>query len=492
MPLASSGMRALKPTGGGNAFLHTNHQAHTARSIHIPSFVPRPTASQSSSTAQTLFKHTRTLLSRFVAHLTTPGTLRVPGAARTLHHGAARMPTIQQGLSLSARMALARPLRAPHLPRVPAVPQRMNQVGLGLARNFSTARPVFQNLVENVPVSGRALWEADWDVKMQKEKERTLKKYVKEKAAKKARKERLQPRAEKKALTTEEVREAEMNHYFPEAPKEDVITHLLIPLAPTQSSRVPLPIDSPLSSATHPLLPLSILGNIHSMHGTQTLRVSSLFARLDAARVFELPEVHCEALGDLSGLCTLLEITFDGWDEACVRSVLGEAGKGWCVIEEVRKDKDAEEKQRIEDILETMSSDGGASWSDVEGGHVDPARSLVLPTLDFSASFTAATQSHPPSFPVFPPSSLVSPFSDIEFHNAWSTVERVRDDDIFSDEESLDLASEVSWAESELSTASILHVPDQAGMSDGWFGVGFSSSFAGRMRESEGPNEAMF
>jgi len=514
MQLASSGVRTLKPTGRGKLL---PNNPHNPRQIHIPSFVPRGnTGLSATSTAQTLFKHTRTLLSRFVTHLATPGTLRlpqnVPAAARSISHGPAHARTIQQGLSLPARIALSRPLQAPHLPRVPAIPRGVSHVGLGLARNFSTGRPVFQNLVENVPVSGRAFWEADWDVNMQKEREKMrLKKFGKGKDAVKKSKQMMKPKAEKKVLpSAEEQQKAELDHYFPAAANPEVKTHLLIPLAPTETSRLPLPLSAPSNlSAAHPLLPLSLLGDLHSAHSTQALRVSSLFARLDAAHVFELPEVRCEAHGDPSGLCTLLEITFEGWDEAKVRSILGEAGQGWCVLEEVRKDQDKVEHERMDEMLEMMSSDTDA-WSNASedslwqdgGAVIDPAGSLVLPTLDFSASFgnaSIATLS-PPAFSSSRARSSISdaglPLSDIEFHNAWSEVERElghHGPDVWSDtssDRSSDIASESSWIDSDFQTGTTEISAPYPSLSGSWFG--FSSAFEGRLQETEGPREDMF
>ncbi|KAH9934983.1 uncharacterized protein B0H18DRAFT_1114803 [Fomitopsis serialis] len=502
MQLASYGARALKPTGGGT-LLHTNH----TRSIHIPS-IPRPNVGQPTSTAQAVFKQTRHLFSRFVAHLTTPGISRLPGSVpatgRSLYNGPTQMRSIQQGLSSSARFTLSRPLQLPRLPKAPAVPRGVSQVGLGLARNFSTGRPVFQNLVENVPITGRALWEADWDTRMRKEQEKMrMRKSVKGKQSKKS-KEMLRPRETKKAtkvVTAVEEREADLEHYFPAAPLEnpEVTTHLLIPLAPVvASAREPrLPLSA--SPANHPLLPVQVLANMHGAHTTHSLRVSSLFARLDASRVFESPHVKCEAHGDPLGLATLLEVTFDGWDEKRVRSVLGEAGQGWCTVEEVWKDRDAEERQAMDEALETMSTSEESVHSDWHVGvQIDPAHSMVLPTLDFSASFPVAfpspAQAASPAALSRQPSdlSMSDTLSDFAFHNAWAAAHPPPPDDARSDSDKLsDVASESSWVETMYQpdlAAAHAHAPASE---RSWFG--FSSEFMGRMgQEAEGPREDMF
>ncbi|GBE82768.1 hypothetical protein SCP_0411530 [Sparassis crispa] len=511
MQLASSGTRALigcqtfrfTPTGGG--------LARIARSIHIPS-----TPAQTRTTAQTLFRHARTLLSRFATHLTTPGIGSTAHAARTLYSGPAHTRTIQQGLSLPVRYALAHPFRAPHLPRAPAVPRNTTQVGLGLARNFSTARPVFQSLADNVPVSGRAFWEADWDMKMHDEREKLrMKKYKKaqEKKARKARKEMRQTRVvpaekpvEQVAAAEEDKSKDDLEHYFPAPTTPDVTTHLLIPLAPTPTARMPLsPSPYPSTTSAHPLLPLPIIAGLHNSHNTHALRVSSLFARLDAAKVFTSSDVCCTARGDPRGLCTLLEVRFVGWDAARVRGVLGEAGSGWCVLEEVRSGEEHAESASMDAILEEMSvgseSDAGAEaevensaqpevWHQSVGG-IDPAHSFVLPTLDFSASFPVASDTwsaSPPLPDVLSLSSgLSSPLADLEFHNAWSSAtlgrtplppsssainsgipfETLHGD--FSDTN-----SDTSWIDPQLSPA--------GSDSQSWCGVGFSSNFSDKIQ----------
>ncbi|KAI0736789.1 hypothetical protein C8Q72DRAFT_23200 [Fomitopsis betulina] len=502
MPLASSGARALKPTGGAK-LLHGNY----TRSIHIPS-IARPHVGRPTSTTQAVFKQTRNLLSRFVGHLTTPGVSRLPGSipatSRSLYHGSSQARSNQQSLSSSARFTLSRPLQAPRLPKVPAVPRGVSQVGLGLARNFSTGRPVFQSIADNVPVTGRALWEADWETRMRKEQEKMhMRKAAKGKQVTKSQ-EMQRPRDAKKAnktLTSAEECNAELEHYFPAVPLEnpDVTTHLIIPLAPAAASTSSVRQPLSASPVNHPLLPLQVLASVHSAHTTHSLRVSSLFARLDASRVFENPHVKCEAHGDPTGLATLLEVSFEGWDEKRVRSVLGEAGQGWCTLEEVWKEREAEEREAMDDALETMSAfeseAGFATHSDWRiGVEIDPAHSMVLPTLDFSASFPIALAS--PSTSVSPsalsrqPSdlSMADALSDFAFHNAWAAShppdEARSDSDGFSD-----VMSESSWVETYHPDLPAVrsHIPT---LERSWFG--FSSEFMGRMVDQEGPREDLF
>ncbi|TFY59926.1 hypothetical protein EVJ58_g5467 [Rhodofomes roseus] len=386
--------------------------------------------------------------------------------------------------------------KLPACPRHPPSRGASARSAWGWHATSPPAAPVFQNLVENVPITGRALWEADWDTRMRKEQEKMrMHKTVKGKETKKS-KEMLRPRETtekvKKALTTAEEREADLEHYFPAVPLEnpEVTTHLLIPLAPVAASanesRQPLSV----SPASHPLLPIQALASIHGTHNIHSLRVSSLFARLDASRVFDSPNVKCEAHGDPSGLATLLELTFEGWDEKRVRSVLGEAGQGWCTIEEVWKDREAEEQQAMDDALETMSTPEESMHPDWHiGVEIDPARSMVLPTLDFSASFPIAS----PMALSRQPSDLSIPdaLSDFAFHNAWTASHSPTSDDMHSDSD-IDKFSESDVSES--SWVQTMYQPDLSAVhahapasERSWFG--FSSEFMGRM---EGPTEDMF
>jgi hypothetical protein len=112
---------------------------------------------------------------------------------------------------------------------------------------------------------------------------------------------------EKKVQPVSETQDHEFDHYFA-APSAEVITNLLVPLAPTPSSRQPLP-----STPSPSLIPLSILLDVHASHELHSLRVSSLFSRLDAAKVWVDPGVSCSVYGDPSGLASIMKIEFRGW-----------------------------------------------------------------------------------------------------------------------------------------------------------------------------------
>ncbi|KAJ7921453.1 hypothetical protein B0H13DRAFT_1708080 [Mycena leptocephala] len=397
MQLASHGARVI-----------TRNAPQTARSIHIPSGI-RP---HSTGLGQRLFTQTRLALGRFVTHLTTPGTGSA-SVARSFH---AANPSIQQRLSFTARQTLARPLQPRFLPRGPVVPRTMTQVGLGTARNFSSGRPIFQQLADNIPIAGRAFYETDWDLNMQKEKQK-MRRPSKKRAVQVASKELLKPTP--KAKTTAPSTEAELEHYFPTAAVPDVTTYLLVPLAPTPTARAPLP-EFPAGR-----LPLPALLAIRDSHETHQLRVASLFHRLDTADVWSRGVV-CSAYAssaDARGVCTILKVEFRGWSKAAVRGVLGESGTGWCVLEETHLN----EYDADDDAFSEMSSILSGMGLEAEDAHVprpqaqamDPAQSFILPTLDFSSSFLAHSPSPRRTPSDFFVHSNTSSDSDLDL-GAWS------------------------------------------------------------------------
>jgi hypothetical protein len=254
-----------------------------------------------------------------------------------------------------------------------------------VARNFSTARPIFQNMVENVPIAGRAFWEVDWDEKMRQEtakmklqqKAQTKKASKAEQVTLKMRKENIAALSRVSETQSEKTQEeVDFEAYFPAAALAPVTTYLSIPLAPTPTARRPLDPSPLTSSASAPLLlPLAALGATHALHDNHATRVSSLFARLDAANVWARGAA-CTAHGDRTGLCTVLLVAFEGWDESMVRAVIGEGGKGWCELHEVRRN-DARTSPTF-DVESEISFD--------EQIYADPAQSLVLPSTDLSAT----------------------------------------------------------------------------------------------------------
>ncbi|KAG7444541.1 uncharacterized protein BT62DRAFT_934183 [Guyanagaster necrorhizus] len=406
MQIASHGARAA--ARDVSAFFVPKLRTAAARSIHVsahPNLLPPGTST--GNTARRILSTARQIASRFYAHLTAPGlgVHRPSSVARSIHGGGlpGRIPSIQQRMSHSVRYNLSRPLQHYFIPRGPVVPRTITQVGLGTARNFSSGRVLFENFAQNVPVTGRAFCEVDWEIKMRREKE-AMKKTIKHDKKKAGGKLSLKAKENKFVLPStpalEPTVEAEIEHYFPAPPSNGVTTSLLIPLAPTPTERTPLPPDT---SPHQSLLPLPKLSSIHTSHELHSLRVSSLFARLDVANVWERG-VQCSAYAnraDANGVCTILKVEFVGWTKAEVRSVIGESGSGWCVLEELRTIPEEDEDDAFSDTSSVFSGISGECEDQMEGPlqFEEPTGSFILPTVDFSSSFI--TSRAPSDFDMF-------------------------------------------------------------------------------------------
>jgi hypothetical protein len=399
---------------------------HSARSIHISAFTPRPNL-PTPSTTHRIFSETRTFFSRLASHLFTPGHSSFAASAQP----ALIRPTqfsnsqsINARFSLPIKHALSRPFSPPRLPKPPVVPANVTQVGLGTARAFHSGRPIFQNMVENVPIATRALWEAEWDVKMKKKEARRMHRATQNKTVPQSQ-EMLKPKP-KPVIASAQCDASELDVYFPVGPTPAVTTHLLVPLAPTPSSRLPLSARTDGGGA-HPLLPISDLTSIHTTHRLHSLRVSTLFARLDTANVWDDPGVNVDAYAfgprhdAQEKQCTILRVTFRGWNASRVRSILGHSAEEWYSLEETHPDgrptlvplpdprQDVYMHTRSKSpSLQSIEIDSGRA-SEVEMDDIcdvlssPPIRAsasaqhdLVLPTLDFSSAFSDAVVNLPP------------------------------------------------------------------------------------------------
>ena len=512
MQYASQGLRNTARKGSNLVHGPGGHTANSQRSMHF--FSPFRSSGQAAlhtpssgsaprNSINKLLSFSRNIFQQFYTHLTTPGlkAIHLPDS-HPLHTSFLRGSTIQSRLSTAARYSLKnnalKRQASTFLPRGPGpVPPRLGgvaEVGLGVARNFSTGRPIFQHLAENVPVAVRALYESDLDLELMKRNDR--KRLVAPYASVTKTNEKIKPlqKFPKHKTIAEQTKQAdllgEVEHYFSSAAVAPVTTYLLIPLAPTAVS------SRPGSSQDPRLLPsLSYIGSLHESHATHTLRVSSLFTRLDQANVWARG-VQCSAYSQGSahrkrpeasedddpseeGVCTFLKVEFVGWSKAEVRSIIGESGTGWCVLEEVLNEED----EGLTDIgtlspglsEEELSNESLALSSGVEMS--DPSESFIIPTLDFSSSFNST-----------PSSSHDSPSNDL-----FTTVPSGMANDPWVDDYS-DSSSWVSTPYSEFSEL-IIDTP-----SNGLFwsghglgpGLGFSSQFETMSDEDEAePREVM-
>ena len=336
-----------------------------------------------------VFTHSRTFLSRLFARLLAPN-IRIPLtpslSGRALHTSILHAPlgkaAIKQGFSFPVRVAVSRPFGfGSFIPRAPVSAPRVVNLGIGSVRNFTSAQPLFQNLVENVPIAVRALYEAKIDANHLhghpgSQTFRTSKTHSAEQTRESLH--RFQNVTIPNEVASEPATSVEeLERYFP-LPEAIVTTYLLVPLAPTPTSRMPLASPS-IAGAPDLFHPLAELGDLHISHQLHALRVSSLFSRLDHEDVWS-KGVHCSAFAhgtahiwDDEGTCTILKLEFVGWNKAKVKSVIGECGTGWCIL--------YEEHDELMDAESDLLSE-----PDGKDSSIDPAQSLVFPTLDLSPS----------------------------------------------------------------------------------------------------------
>lgn len=391
------GQSVFQMRGHGTAQLR--HISATTPPIHgLGPHPPKPLRSPPNK----LFTQSRNLVTRIFNRLAAPG-IRVPtsihngatGAARSLHSGF--VPTIKSGLSLHARTALSSGTRNVFLPRPPSPGVRVaTNVGLGSARNFSTARPIFDNLVNNVPVACRALYEADLDLRKGNIKQARVKRGKKTSVRGKG-KEMLKPKSATIKTPSQQNPEDEIDQYFSNT-VAPVTTYLTIPLAPTPSSRVPLPIEPIIPEDSPSLLPpLSYFAPHHALYQAHASRVEKLFNRLETAGVWSKgakSSTYGEGTSD-AATCTEVKIEFIGWMEKDVRAVIGELGTGWCSLEEVWSNE-------VDNISEFSSTPDPTELVGMKSSQtVGPASSLIMPTLDLSV----------PMLDLVPPSPSMTSFS---------------------------------------------------------------------------------
>jgi hypothetical protein len=490
MPLASSG---LSSSMGRQAFrvIHNPPNISSSRGIHTHSFAPRVAIQQPSPFASRVLQRTRTIFNAFVGHLTAPSKLLPPGAApRFMQTVATRMPKIENNLSLPVRHALSTRMGAPRLPRPPTVPRCIAQVGLGTARNFTTGRPIFQNIADNmhnIPVVTRAFLEADLDMRTKNDGMALKLKHTRRNSKKRSSrgcasdKVQFHPAATGPAVAaipttaaTGET-EAEFDKFFvPQVP--EVSTTLLIPLAPTPTTRVPL--SHTFAYDRHPLVPFLELSALRVDTERHASRVRALFEQLDAAQAWDKGAV-CETLGGARG-ASVLRVRFAGLSAYAVRGIIGEAATGWCILEEERAEY-SEAEECLSDIGSAVAPDDPGIAELNLNSPIDPAYSFVLPTLDFSASAAASP-------PINPPSDVSAdlPFSDMAYKVSSSDVDTFSDLGYMSDGGSSGASS------GGRDTRGWIEPPDAlySSRTPSWAGLSFSSAFSRRLEE--GPWEEVF
>ncbi|KZO95140.1 hypothetical protein CALVIDRAFT_538285 [Calocera viscosa TUFC12733] len=267
----------------------------------------------------------------------------------TPHHAPAQaQPFIYRGvhtqrsnLSLPARQFIqqntARSLHS--VPRPPMVSRGVQQVGLGKARNFSTASPLFHT-VKNVPIVVRAFAQADLDVK-------TSVTDAKVKAARNGKKADKRTRAlhrlaaDNLSVSSTSNAPAEFDHYFPDAAPA-VLTQVTISLEPVRTSGLSSP-DASSDSSNSDSDFWQNLADVHALYRPHMRRVEAVIRRLEPYAELRRNE---DVIGwsstcdDEFGLPTAVRFAFAAPVEA-VRDWLGDfAAARWLTVEDVTPGRD--------------------------------------------------------------------------------------------------------------------------------------------------------
>jgi len=120
------------------------------------------------------------------------------------------------------------------------------------------------------------------------------------------------------------------------------------------------------------------------------------------------PGVSCSVYGDPSGLASIMKIEFKGWTKAQIRAVLGDAGKGWCLMEEFG----------VEDLPES------APLSPALSGISTPFSGCSTPPYGFDEE-DSLTGDPSSEFDVDPSNSLVIPSLELSNHEVWADSPRM-------------------------------------------------------------------
>lgn len=374
----------LQPDGMRTAFRLLSQASH-GRSIHIPSGAlgrkPPVPGGVSSSKGKGVIESARNAFNRLLYGTNPIQKTTYPQAFRRAVH---TTQPIRNQFSFPVRHALSTSPMS--FARPPVVQRGMTEVGLGTARKFSTTRPIFQNLVQNVPVAGRTLSEVDLD--LQKRKARKI-------VAKRLDSEKKGANTQEKSKAYRYTFEENFDKYFPveAASGEEVSTILTVPLVPFDA-----PV-APSNIAEQTFLPFYETTKNFQSHGKHSRRVNSLFKKLDEARVWDRG-AHYEAFGSAStgldglssssALCTSLKVVFDGWTAEMVRNVMGETDGGWCTLQESKIRASAIHNGPFSVESSRAATPGLPNiWGETP--------ELIMPSIDFSSTFLDQTLVRSPS-----------------------------------------------------------------------------------------------
>ncbi|KZT59745.1 hypothetical protein CALCODRAFT_175381 [Calocera cornea HHB12733] len=338
-----------------------------------------------------------------------PVQVAQPFAYRGVH-------TQRQNLSLPARQFIQQnTARTMHsVPRPPTVSKGVQQVGLGKARSFSTASPLFHTGVKNVPIVARAFAQADLDIKGSMADSK-----LKARKGKKAKHARALHRlaADNLSISSASYTPAEMEHYFPDA-SPSVLTQVTISLEPACSG-----VSSPSSQSDSTSDSDSDsdfwqhLADVHALYRPHMRRVEAVIRRLEPyAHLRRNEDVigWSSTFDDEFGLPTAVRFAFSATRDD-VREWLGDfAGARWLTVEDVTPGPG---------VFASLNTQLDAVWN---SGSIFPDPIAAPAARALSNSLTAlpewgALPATPPAQPLSGASTPPDGYADSELGGAWTS-----------------------------------------------------------------------
>jgi len=208
--------------------------------------------------------------------------------------------------------------------RPSAIPRSGHNLGLSSARNFSSSRTVFENVVTNAPFGLRVLGDKD-RLDMRKFKREMKAAYLKKRQAEAGKgKGRMNVFDSVKALPTT------FDSYFPvtvESAAPHATVQLVLPLNPVNESTTFLSYtEDAESSRFFSAMLMSDLHMLSEMHGNHHARLRNIIRKLEMAGCFEPDPITGEDLvqAQLDQDSRCIVVTFSGsrWGMADVRQAL--------------------------------------------------------------------------------------------------------------------------------------------------------------------------
>lgn len=297
-------------------------------------------------------------------------------------------------------------------PRPVAYPASVSHVGLGAARNFSSARPIFENVCQNVPLGLRALVDSDGiDSRKWAKVRQTIR-----------RAERTAVKGHGRALPrAEQLKKIEFSSFFgsvaAEASSSAVVESeavatvepvvLVLPLEPSLALSLPSDTTAVASSSTsYRLLTPTVLHSLHSIQNayeSHAHRIRSLSNRLTSAGVFDDPGVGVEMIF-VNGE-KLVEVRFPAsWSRRDVEQACGEwrGAERWYQIlggdtapVSFASSSDLGPLDDLASHSSLAATDDSLSTLDDDdfAVHDDVVSTLLLPTVDHAMSPTLLPES---------------------------------------------------------------------------------------------------